>query len=431
MTRYTYSKVLSYFEKLEFFKGSKLDLRPIRALMKKLGNPQDRYKVVHITGTNGKGSVTAMCSAVLKEAGFKVGTYTSPHLTEITERVMINGRRISKSDFVSTFQEVKKRVDQLAEEGIDITWFEFMTAIALFYFAQKKVDYAVLEVGLGGRLDATNVVKCPVLSIITNIGFDHTHILGRSLEKIAKEKIAIIKPRTRVVTGERRKRLIQLIKQEAIRENAAFIDTSTFQTKIVSSSLTGQTIRIKTKRREYKVRISLLGHYQKYNTAVAVGAMESLNIAPHIIISGLRKAKWPGRMEVMQKKPLVVLDCAHNPDGMHQLAKSLRYLDYKRLILVLGISSGKDYKKMISIIAPYADSIITTQAKYRGLDAEVLADAVLANKKKAQVIPKVRKAVKYAIRNSGSKDLVLIAGSIFMVGEARTIWYRTEGRFLT
>lgn len=367
----------------------KLGLRNITALLKELGNPHKNLKVIHVAGTNGKGSVCAMLRAILIEAGYNVGMYTSPYLVRFNERMQINNQEVTNDDVEKLIDRINPIVKILRKRGYDITFFEFTTAMAFQYFKEKKVDICLIEVGLGGRLDATNVVS-PLLSIITNISLEHTKWLGNTVEKIAGEKAGIIKERVQVVTGCKGKAL-EVIKKKCKEKSCKLIMA-----------------------KDHSFETNLLGEHQKQNADIAVAAMKEFGVDEKFIRSGLKKVVWPGRLELIDN---ILFDVAHNPAGMKTLKKALKSLKYKKLVLVLGISADKDIKEMLSIISPLANEIIVTKAKWRGAETKVLKNYI--NSKVVEK-PKVSDAIKHAMSIADKDDLICITGSIFSVGEAKT-----------
>lgn len=430
-----YEEVISALESFERF-GIRFDLEAVSALLGRLGNPHLSYRTVHVGGTNGKGSVAAMCASSLKEAGFRVGRYTSPHLTEFTERIVVNGNEISKGEMVEYFLKVKAEVDKLNKEKLFISYFEFITAMAFLYFRDKGVDFAVIEVGMGGRLDATNVIT-PEVAIITNIGLEHTHILGKDVLSIASEKAGIIKSGITVVTAEKNQEVKDLFGKCCSERKARLIDSSKFNVSAAAGDGI-QEITVQTVKDSYHARLKLLGTCQKYNAAAAIAAMEALQqrgfrISKQAVLAGLEAAEWPGRLEIMGRNPLVVLDCGHNPPAIAELVASLPQFKYRRLILVFGVSSDKDYARMVEMIAPLANEVIVTRTSYyRGLDTATLS-ATFAKARAGlpiQQVDDVVAATKKAIAIASKDDLVLVVGSIFVAGEARTIWKPKKIRFL-
>lgn len=398
-----YAAAMRHLHKLEMF-GIKLGLQNITRLCRALGNPQDDYRIIHVAGTNGKGSVATMCSEILKKAGYRVGTYTSPHMQTFRERIQVNGRKIVEAETAGIFLEVKKAADNA--KGAQITYFEFTTAMAFLHFKGKKCDFAVIETGLGGRLDATNIVK-PLVTIITNIGLEHTQYLGNTKQKIAFEKAGIIKPGSVTVTGEKDEKIRAVLRRISSKKKSEFIAV----------------------KEDYKGNVSLPGEHQKRNAAVAAAAIKSLGrfgirINRKCIQKGLESVKWPGRLEVVQKNPAVILDSAHNPHAAEALAGYIRELD-NEVIMVLGISDDKDATGIIRILAPLAKKVILTQAKYRGKDCRILKKEAVKYNKNVTAEKNVGKAVKKALKSSRN-ETVLITGSIFVAGEARELWHLKE-----
>lgn len=372
---------LKYLNNLEH-KGVTLSLDRIRALLAKLDDPQDSLKCIHVAGTNGKGSVCAMMDFILRERGFKTGRFTSPHLKSFNERIRVNNRLISNKDIGRLLKKIMPFVTNQ-------TYFEVATALAFLYFKEKKVDFAVLEVGLGGRLDATNVVK-PTISIITNVSYDHFYYLGNTLEKIAREKAGIIKNKIPVITGA---------------EGAAL--------KVIKKTAKQKNSKLILVKNEYKGKINLDGNFQKENAAIAVRALNELNIINNKDIKkGLKKVKWPGRFEFRNG---ILFDCAHNLAGTLNLVEELRNVKYRKLILVFGVMKDKDYSGMIKKLMPLADYVVLTKPKIdRALDPKSIAKKI---NNSFVIIEESKKALKFAKSIAGKKDLILVTGSIFLVGE--------------
>lgn len=392
-------KILKYLYSLESPK-IKLGLSRIQELLDKVGNPEKSLKCIHVAGTNGKGSVCAMLQSVLMEAGYKVGMYTSPHLKKFNERIRINDTLITDREIVRCFLKVKLHI-------ANQSFFEITTAMAFLYFREKNVDYAVLEVGLGGRLDATNVV-IPLVSVITNIGLEHTDILGKTAEKIAFEKAGIIKKNVPVVTGAKGSPL-DVIKKIAKERNAPLFLAKNF---------------------DYADFKYLNGGFQQKNKDIALTAIEILIIKnkiklnPNQINNGIKKTKWPGRMEFISKSVLV--DAAHNPNGFKILTNELKIIKnnkkIKNFIFVVGIQKDKDAKAMLKTINPLISIIIFTKSNnpkaekpenLLKLFAKINKDNII----NAKIIKNPKKALSHARKASVKGDLVVVAGSIYMVGE--------------
>lgn len=371
-----YSQTVKYVYRLERL-GWIFGLERIKKALKKLGNPQESLKYIHAAGSNGKGSVCAMLTSILRQAGYSVATYTSPHLVDVRERIMFNCRMIPKPDFVRLSAKVR-------QTKVKLTYFEFLTALAFLYFSEKKPDFVVLEAGLGGRLDATNVI-IPEIAIITKIALEHTDILGKTIEKIAGEKAGIIKQNCTVVTGADGSAL-KVIKTAAKNKNC----------KLVLAKPTN-----------YK--LSLQGDFQKFNAGIAAAAARQLGIGEKHIRQGLAKTVWPGRLE---RKGNVLLDCSHNPDGIRAMAKYVRTLKYKRLIIVFGCLKDKNYCEMLTSL-PKHDMLIVTKplGVSRALDPEMLGTGI--------VVRNPISAIKCAKAAAAKGDLILICGSIYLVGDVR------------
>ncbi|MFH1386086.1 MAG: folylpolyglutamate synthase/dihydrofolate synthase family protein [bacterium] len=372
-----------YLASLEKF-GINLGLERISFLLENLGNPQNQFKSIHVAGTNGKGSTCSMIASILKEAGYKVGLYTSPHLFDYTERFKINGRDISKKELNEGLKLIRQQTNQLTDQP---TVFEVLTAVAFWWFAKKKVDYAVIEVGMGGRLDATNVIT-PLVSVITNIDLEHTAILGDTLAKIAAEKAAIIKPGVPVVTAEIKKEPLSVIKKYAQRNNAIiFIPTP-------SSALP---------------TMPLTGAHQKINAACAVEAIKAagIKVSRNNIKAGFRKVIWPARFQVVSKKPLTIVDGAHNPAGVRSLIGGLsREFGEKKFSFIVGVQKDKDAKKMIRLIKPLAKEIIAVRSSHHNSAEEVAGLKPIALKK--------------ALAMTKGKDRIM-TGSLFLAADALRI----------
>ncbi len=384
-----YKDAIDFLYALES-KEYNLDLGNITRLLAKLGNPHEGLKYIHVAGTNGKGSVCAMLYSILQEAGYKAGMYTSPHLVRFSERIQINNKEITNEEIAELFGKIKLFY---TEE----TFFEVVTAMAFLYFKEKKADFVVLEAGMGGRLDATNVIV-PLVSVITNISLEHQKYLGKTVEKIAFEKAGIIKEGIPAVTGAEGSAL-GVIKKIAKKNNSKL-------------STIGRPLK--------RYSLSLKGAFQQFNANIAVKTIEVLNecykLGIDSIKSGLLKANWPGRLEFLDKN--VLADCAHNPAGAKVLKNELLRIknNYKRIILVVGILSDKDIKPMLDELVPLADKIIITKPKTnRAEKPENIAKFI---NKECEIVEDVKEAVKKAKAAAKEKDLIVVSGSIYVVGEA-------------
>ena len=403
------------------------DLRRVEELLFRLGNPHLAAKSVHIAGTNGKGSIAAMVTAALTASGYTTGLYTSPHLNDLRERFRVNDELITEEELVALVAKLKPEVEAVNEKATygELTTFELLTALGLAYFKLKKVDFQVLEVGLGGRLDATNVIQHEV-GIITPISFDHTEVLGGSLTELAGEKAGIIKPGSMVVTSPQPDEVAQVIEKTCRSCKADLIKVGS---DVVWQSLgfdsKRQLLRVKGKLGSYKLSIPLLGHYQLENAATAVAALEVLagkgfNISRDSIINGLAKVSWPGRFQILSHRPLLVVDGAHNPDSARKLKQSLvEYFDFARAILVMGASSDKDVAGIISELVPLFDKVIVTRSRHpRAMALEQLIAVFRRCGVEVQAVGAVPEALSLALSMAGGRDLVCVAGSLFVVAEA-------------
>jgi len=400
-------------------KGMKLGLEHIRDLLNQLGNPENTFPSIHIAGTNGKGSTAAILESILRAAGLKSGLYTSPHLVDMRERIQIRGECISEKSVIEQIIATKLLLD-----ATGVSFFEILTALAFLHF-QGNVDVAVLETGLGGRLDATNFVT-PILSIITDIGLDHTRILGKTLENVAGEKAGIMKAGVICLSGAKNKKVQNFLRDYAKKNGTPF---QLVQNQVEISNIhctdQGSWFDIKTKNLEYKkLYLELLGEHQIHNATLAIQAVEILreqkwDISEQAIREGLANVSWPARLELIQDKPKILLDSAHNPLGMQKLMQALQTLfTWKRLILIFGVLADKDYKKMFKAIAPLADEIILTKPlSDRALEPDALLEHPMSRKKNSTVLPNIGKALDAARERAGKEDLICAAGSIYFVGE--------------
>lgn len=428
----TYEQTLEWIHDTPRFSRN-LGLNRFLHLLERLGNPHRRMKFVHVAGTNGKGSVTAMIASVLKASGLRTGMYTSPELEDFRERIMVNGVMIPVQSLCRLARQVRAACQDMVSEGHEHpVQFELITAIAFLYFAEASCQYVSLEVGLGGRYDATNVVV-PDVSVITTVSLDHTEVLGNTLPEIAFEKAGIIKMGVPVVTGVTEKAALDVIRAEATRAGSNLIvvgsspgyDVTWDET---SYSIEGQAISVRGPGFQYEnLRIPLLGRHQQLNAAVALSALNVLrrsgvDLAEDAIRQGMASTVWPGRLEVMSRAPLVILDGAHNPDGARMLKDFLRDVPRKRLICVLGVLGDKLYRQITDSISPLCDHIITTTpSSPRALPPDQLAREVKRVNAYAdiEIEPEPARAIDRAMAIASSDDLVLCCGSLYLVGPIR------------
>ena len=392
-------------------------LKPIKELLSRLGNPQNDYKTITIAGTNGKGSTAAMTASILRSAGFKVGLYTSPHLVDVRERIVLNGKKIPLKEFNRTIAYVKNKIKQ------PVTYFEFLTAVAFEYFKNQKVDIAVLEVGLGGRLDATNVCK-PIIAVITNIDFDHTNYLGDTLESITYEKAGIIKQKSVCVTAAKQKVVLDLLENICLSRRTKLYrlnrDITIKKQKDGLLNYRGLYRYIKN------LTIPLMGEHQLSNAAVALATIELCEnkgfcVDDAAIFTGLKSTRWEARLEILQSHPLFILDGAHNPAGIEALCRALKKdFSYRRLILVFGALADKDYRQMLQKIIPLAKTIILTKLNTeRTASLNEISETVRSAGRIPIVTENVRQAIERALALAGKQDLICATGSFYLAGEIK------------
>ena len=397
-------------------------LARIRALLDALGNPEQALKFVHVAGTNGKGSTSAMLAAILSAAGYRTGLYTSPHLVRFTERMSVDGTEIPDEVLVALTDRVLAAADACGES---CTEFELMTALGLLYFAEARCDIAVLEVGLGGRLDSTNVIPAPEVAVITNIGLEHTAILGDTREKIAREKAGVLKSGSRAVLYAQTPEVQQIVR-EVCREQSIPLTVTAPETLEVSvSSLDGQVF---TYRGRGPYRMPLLGDYQLGNAAAALDAAEVLRgrgraISDDAISRGLAAVRWPCRLELVRRRPDFLIDGAHNPQCVDALASSLEKLyGGKKLVFLVGVLADKDWQAMFERTLPLAKAFVTlTPESPRALPADTLADYLCTRGAQAHSAATLREGIKKALALAKKDGAVCFFGSLYAAGEVRQL----------
>lgn len=423
----TFKEAIDWLYSFQKF-GIKPGLERITYITKRLGNPQDKYKIIHVGGTNGKGSVCRYLESILEQNSCKVGVYTSPHIQEITERVTINKKQISKIELISVAEVVKPIVDEMIKNSDIPTFFEVFTAMAFQLFSEKNIDFAIIEVGLGGRFDATNIVK-PRVSVITNISLEHQNILGDKIEDIAFEKAGIIKQNIPVVTAVK-DNAFEVIDEVAEQKNSVINKIDASNWKRINNDELGQEFFISGFLNDYTVQTSVLGGFQGENIALAIGAVEFLiqsgfDISFDVIVDGIKKTLNPGRTEIVSRNPMMLLDGAHNPGGINVLVETIKNdFEYNRLILVIGILSDKNIKEILKTIVPIGDSIVLTKSKnLRACEPIDLKNKIeeLGLHKPIVIKDDVVTAVRYAKSVAKKDDLICITGSLFTVGEARDL----------
>jgi dihydrofolate synthase/folylpolyglutamate synthase len=403
------------------------DLRRMEELLGRLGNPHLKAKSVHIAGSKGKGSVAAMMASALTASGYTTGLFTSPHLHTFNERIRVNGELISEAELASLVERLKPEVEAVNGQATygRLTTFELMTALGFAYFELKGVDFQVIEVGLGGRLDATNVVQ-PEVCIITSISFDHTEVLGNTLAEIAAEKAGIIKSGCVVVASLQRDEAARVIKDTCLNRGVRLVRVGsdvTWQSLGFDSSQ--QSLRLTGRLASYELSIPLLGQPQLDNAATAVAALEVLaekgfHISGDSITKGLAQVSWPGRLQVLSRRPLLVVDGAHNPDSARKLKQSLeQYFDFDRAILVIGASSDKDIAGIVSELVPLFDKVIVTRSIHpRAMATAPIVAEFSQHGVEAQETDDISTALPLALTLAGGKDLICVTGSLFVVAGA-------------
>ncbi len=417
-----YDEARKYIDKVAAF-GSKLGLENIRTLMRLLGDPQKDLKFVHVAGTNGKGSTVAFISSILMKAGFKTGIYTSPFVERFSERIRVDNEEISEEDFAFFATRVRQKAEMMIEQGLGSpTEFELICAVAFLYFAEKKCDICVLEVGMGGRLDATNVIDAPLLCLITPISYDHMEYLGDTTEKIAFEKAGVIKKGTTVVMYPQTDG-VEAVFRDVCAERGADLIRCELPSGEIAADIDG--VEFEYKNRSYKT--GLLGSYQINNAAMAITGAEVLaekgfDISGEDIFEGIACAVWTARFEVLQKDPVVIIDGSHNRQGMETLAESLSlYFGEKKIILIFGVLKDKEYKEMLEIILPMVKRVFTvTVPSPRTLSADELASEV-KKRTTAEVTPVAdpKEALKEALKEAADTDVICACGSLYYVGIIR------------
>lgn len=420
-----YQESRAYIEKSQEY-GSVLGLDNMKELMGRLGNPQDALPYVHVAGTNGKGSVIAYLYSVLTRAGYRVGRYISPTIYSYRERMEVNGRKISREKFADCVSRIAEVIQDMTEEGLaHPTPFEIETAAAFLYFKEENCDLVLLEVGMGGDLDATNIIRTTKLAVLVSISMDHMSFLGNTLGEIAEKKAGIIKPGCRAVTSQQKAEAMGAVKSkcESLQVPLTISDSETAE--ILNENYLGQTFRYKGETYE----IHLAGVYQKENAVLALNALEILNDLGYptslaVRKDGLKAAVWGGRFTVLHERPLFVVDGAHNPAAADMLVASVEhYFKGKRLIYIMGMFRDKDYDSVIRKTVPFADKILTIQTPEnpRALPAEELAQAVGKYHSDVQAMTSLEEAVRKAFYLAGPEDVIIAFGSLSFIGDMTRI----------
>ncbi|MCT4507789.1 MAG: bifunctional folylpolyglutamate synthase/dihydrofolate synthase [Tepidibacter sp.] len=425
---------MNYNEALEYIHGTYkfgrvLGLDNITKLLSLLDNPQDDLNIIHVAGTNGKGSTCSFINSMLISSGHKVGLYTSPYLESFTERIRIDSENIQENELARVTEIVKSKVDDMVKEGFNHpTEFEIVTAIAFYYYKEQNVDFVVLEVGMGGRFDATNVIKNPLINVITPISIDHTDYLGDTLEKIAYEKGGIIKENCEVIMYPQNKESEAVIKKIAKEKNCTLTMANIEDKEITKMDILGQVFNCKVKDTVYEnLEIQLMGKHQVNNAIVALNVINilkdkyDLKISDKDIYEGLKNTKWAGRIEVLKKDPLFIIDGAHNEDGANSLCNTIdNYMEDKSITLVLGMLKDKDVESVCEILIPRCKNIITTKPNNpRAMKSDELKEIINKLNKDCTSCDNIDEAVRLALKNSSKNDAIICAGSLYMIGNIR------------
>lgn len=394
--------------------GSRPGLERTAALLDAIGNPERELKFVHVVGTNGKGSTSAMVASMLCAWGKCTGLYTSPFIHRFHERMVVNGQEITDEELAEVTRFVGEKADALADHP---TEFELVTCIALEFYRRRKCDYVVLEAGMGGRLDSTNAIPAPEAVVITNIGLDHTGVLGNTVEAIAAEKAAVIKPGCKVVLYRQSESVMDVVRKICAERGAELRIAGVEDLEVLSDTLEGQRIR----RNGQELLLPLLGEHQRHNAAVALAVAEMLGLPEQAIAEGLKATRWPGRFEVLGREPWFIVDGGHNPQCAETVAYNLKYyFPGKPAVILIGVLADKDYGEVCSIVEPCAGQFVTvTPDSYRALSAETLAEQLSRYGKPVTACATVAEGVAKACELAGSEGLVCAFGSLYMTGDIR------------
>lgn len=421
----TYQEIVANIEKRIGKFKSKGNVR-IKKFLENIDSPHKKLKVIHIAGTNGKGSTVSFLKDILKE-DYKLGTFVSPHLITYCDRIKIGDREISQKDFADIGEFILEKEKEIVEEYGELNLFEFLTIMAIIYFEREKVDLAVLEVGMGGRADSTNIFTSreKLISIITSISMDHMEYLGNTIEEIADAKAGIIQEDGLVVTTNKDEKILKVINKEAREKSAEIFYTKDLESEIIKSDLKGIDFRVKLDGKEEKFHLTQIGDYQAENALGAIYALYILNkrgilkISLDEIRDRIKNSTWAGRMEIVSRDPLIILDGAHNFDGIKKLVESIENFKFKKLYLIMSILSDKEHKKMLEKISSFTDEVIFVNLDYkRGTSPEELKEEAASYGLRAQVM-KLEDAIDHYKGKYNDGDLILITGSLYFVSEAR------------
>lgn len=426
-----YQEALDYMDSLKNY-GIVPGLDSIRELCRRLGNPQDRLQFVHIAGTNGKGSVLAYVSTVLQCAGYRVGRYISPAIREYREQFQVNGRMITQKDLCELVEELRQTCDAMVAEGLPHpTTFEVETALGFQYFARKNCELVVLETGMGGKLDATNVIDNTLVAVLASISMDHMQYLGNTLAAIAEQKAGILKPGCRAVSMAQEQEAMEVVREQARQQQVPLVVADENRAKRVRYGLERQRFDYDGMK---DLEIRLAGQYQICNAVLAIETCRALSaqgyeISQEALRQGLSETRWPGRFTVLGRKPLFVADGAHNEDAAKKLAQSIEfYFTNKRIIYIMGILKDKEYEKIIDLTAHYADQILTVAppGNPRAMGSYELAQEVAKVHPRVTAVDSLEEAVEISHLLAGREDVILAFGSLSYLGRLMEIMEERE-----
>ena len=407
---------------------TRLGLERTRELLHRVGDPQKKLKFIHVAGSNGKGSTCAMLDCIFRKAGYNVGMYISPYIQDFCERIQLNGEYIDGDSLARLTEYVMKQAEQMEDHP---SQFELVTAIGMLYFCEKGCDLVVLEVGMGGALDSTNVIDPPEVAVITNIGLEHTEYLGNTIEEIAATKAGIIKTGCNAVCYDGDPSVTEVVKKVCAEKNVPLKCVDFSRMEVISSTLSGQTFRWDGK--EYE--LALLGDHQLHNAATVLNVVEAMRergwkVPDEAVKEGLRDVRWPARLEILGRKPLFILDGGHNPQCAEALANALKsLLGGKKVVFLLGVLADKDYPHMMEMMIPYAKSFVClTPQSNRALPASKLCKFFKDRGCRARWCAKYESGIKRAVEEAGERGIVVAFGSLYMAGHIRTEYANIYGK---
>ena len=425
-----YSELIQNIESREG-KRKSYDFKRIKAILSKLDNPQQGLKYIHIAGTNGKGSTSNFIYNMLRKEGYRVGLYTSPHLERYTERIIISGEEISQEDFVKYGLKTLEAEEKILDEFEMMTYFEFITVIMFLYFKEKNCDICVLEVGMGGLSDSTNVIlkEDKLVSIITPIGLDHTQYLGETIEEITEQKAGIIVDNVPVVTSNIDEKILKILEEKAKEKNTKLYTLSNVKVENLEISDKGTKYTLSYKNEKIiDIEVSIIGYYQLYNSVLSILSLlilrerNILKISDESIKRGIKDTFWAGRMEIIRKNPIIVLDGAHNMNGISSLVENIKLFNYGKLYVITSILEDKEHEKMLEKLSEKANEIILVNLNTkRKTDLSILEKEALKYNDNVKIIDSLEDAINNTIKKSKSNDLIIISGSLYLVSEVKDI----------